>query len=317
MSRLDLNLRLQEIDYVRELPELSGQIRHDLKHQRLDPLESGLYLVKSSSLFSTCQPAKSEYFFEDMPGLVLGRQESRHGVLFGRLGNLALSDSGEIVAVKPSDQPSQLLGELATFQYLQDKTSFPTFRPVGYLASESIDYLITEFNPSINVLGIYDWAHTSSKQKKQVVNAVSDGLGKMHANFLFHGDAFLKNLALNEKNQFFVVDPELMVSGQELARRYNVLEEQNSDSENDTVLGSLARVMLRDIGDFYRTLAPKIYKKQNLSQAEIFNFIASQILPEYKNGFFSASDPSFKDLTQNLYSVIEETLKQRFEQEKL
>ncbi len=312
MGKLALNNALDNVRDIKPLPDYSALIRHDLKHQRFNNLDNGLYVSKGSTLSSLITDIKKP-FYDEMPGLMVGRQESRHSVSFGRLGGLAMDNYEEIVAVKQSNKPEQLLGELAMLQFLQDKTPFPTFRPVAYLSNQNEGYLFTEFNPNIFVIGMFDWQHATADQKNAIINEISTGLGRLHANFLYHGDAFVRNLAINNRNKFFIVDPELMMSGRSVVQKLG----QNSLEmhEKDAAMGQLIRPMITDLSAFYKSLIPRAFKKSKLNDSQsIFDFIQTNILPGYKQGLLSAELENI-NIINELYDIIEETLRQRAEQE--
>ena len=314
MGKLALNNALSNLGAeVKPLPDYSSQVRHDIEYQRIQQLPNGLYVPKSSYLYQHSNLA-SELYFDDRPGLAIGRQESRHGVMFGKLGSLAVENFVEIVAVKPSDKPEQILGELAILQYLQDKTSFPTFRPVAYLSNEQESYLFTEFNPDIHVLGMFDWRHASELQKKAIIKEVSNGLGRLHANFLYHGDALVRNLALNSRNKFFIVDPELMVSGKDIA---NIIYQSGLKShQKELLIGQLSRPMSADITSFYNSLLARAYKQSQIKTSQqILEFLTTNILQSYKEGLASGSDIKNNSLVNELYEIIEKSFRQRAEQE--
>ncbi len=312
MGKLALNNALDEVSEVKALPDYASQIRHDLKLQRFSRLTDGLYAPKNSDLY-TNTGLPGNLMFDELPGLTLGRQESRHGVTFGKLGNLVTANCEEIVAVKQSSQPEHLLGEMATFQYLQDKTPFPTFRPVAFLSENNEGYLLTEFNPNIFVIGMFDWQHASQEQKQAIISEVSNGLGRLHANFLYHGDASVRNLALNNRNKFFVVDPELMLSGRDIVGKIN--QSSLTDNVNDSLIGQLARPMIVDISAYYKSLIPRAYKKNTIKTSQqILDFLKANILPAYKKGLQTADIDNIR-LINELYQIIEETIIQRAEQE--
>lgn len=312
MGKLALNNSLQKINEVRVLKDFSLSIRHDMKPQRIPNLEDGFYAPPRSDLLQNSKVAL-DLFFDEMPGLSLGRQEARHQVLFGRLGSLAVSGLEQLVAVKQSSKPEQLMGELAMLQYIQDKTPFPTFRPVAYLAEEQENYLFTEFKPDIQVIGMFDWLHANDDQKKAVIAEISNGLGRLHANFLYHGDAFTRNLALNSRNKFFIVDPELMTSAQDIIKKIDYAD--ISSEQNGQILGQLLRPMIVDVSNFYKSVIAVAYKNQIKSNQQTLSFIKSIILPSYKIGLENGTNIKNLDLVRELYSNLDETLDQRAEQE--
>jgi hypothetical protein len=313
MGKLALNNSLQGINKIRTLNDYSSLVKHNLEPQEFNNLEDGLYTPPKSEIFRNINK-ESDLFFEEMPGFCLGRQEARHEVLFGRLGSLALLGFEQFVAVKQSTQPKQLLGELAMLQYLQDKTSFPTFRPVAYLANNSEGYLFTEFRPDIHVIGMFDWSHAKEDQKKAVIAKIAYGLGSLHANFLYHGDASVRNLALNSRNQFFIVDPELMISGKDKLKELDYMNTKSS--HNEYIIGQFLSPMIVDLSSFYRSLIPISYNKITSSQ-QVFQFIKSYILPPYRDGLENSADIKNLELINELFVRLEKTIIQKADQKLL
>lgn len=201
-----------------DLPNLEEQIRGDVKYVKVDTgYDSGL-------LLSSTEEADEELgkvingAFQPRPGHRLGREQSHNVVFFGQLvlarelGNESIS-----VAVKSREHKDgrALAGELALFQRL-GRVGLKTFNPVGLLHGDEAQHLLTEFDGPVTTMDVIEWKDLTLDEAWCEVKKAVDTMALLHSNMLFHGDLEFRNVAFNQSNETVIVDPELMVSGEQL-----------------------------------------------------------------------------------------------------
>lgn len=210
---------------VADLPDLSGHINHfgQLTQPPVD-LSPGLFLDgRVAGVYDSITTAPPDSVgFMVRPGDRLGREDSHNNLFVGKLimeqfGKDALPVESH-VAVKPLPKSAPILGELAMFQYLQ-QLGIPTFQPSGLLIAKdtSHNHLLTKFNSRVETLDTVDWAELDEDERWGQLGAAVETAALVNSEVLFHGDLEIRNVAADEARETFIVDPEFMVSGRELA----------------------------------------------------------------------------------------------------
>lgn len=299
MSQNILNYELENGYPVKSLPNFKDEVRHDGKSTRITrALQSGLYLAKNA--LDDCRIVSSkEVSFQGKEGLYIGKQNSRHSVMFGLLNSSYNSGEFQIpVAIKPSDKPEQLLAELAILQYLQQDTNQSSYAPIGYLSSASSDYLITMFNSGVSTFDVFEWNRLNSNHKIKLLGDISLGIGNLHSQFLYHGDASDKNLAIDDNNKFFIVDPEFMVSTENIASK---LAKQKDFGRGTTDYVGIRRHMNRDLTDMYSSVLHKVFGARKIKkQQDKLTYLQKYVFAPYKAALLKQAKPEYLDLQVSL-----------------
>ena len=292
MSLNVLNYELENGYQVGMLPNIKNELKHNGKNVRVNKkLKSGLYLAQNALAGSRIVTSK-EVSFQEKDGLYIGRQDSRHGVMFGVLNSSYRSGDFQIpVAIKPSDNPQQLLGELAILQYLQEDTGMATYYPLGYFSSESSEYLLTKFDNGVTTFDVYDWDRLNNNHKIDMLGTISKGIGALHSQFLYHGDAHDKNLSIDDKNRFFIVDPEFMVSAKDIAA--NLVRQKDFGRGSAEYIG-VRRNMNRDLTDFYNSTLWKVVNPLKYkNQQDKLSYLQKYIFVPYKQSMLQNSNHKY------------------------
>jgi len=234
--------------------------------------------------------------FEHKDEWAEGRRESVQGVFFGYL---ALGNEVETpVAVKPFlSAISTGAHETALLIYLQDK-GLPVYEVLGASWSEDQGFaMITKFEEDSRSLDNIDWekgieaplsAHLTNLDG---IKQVGRTLGLLHGNGVIHGDAQVKNFAVNGAEVRLV----------DLAQAEIVA---TSDAVNETKL----RVGMRnDLSLLIESIHSKGFIKGGTA-AQQESFFDSVIATSYQSGMFEAGEEitSKIDMTQVTRHVIEE-----------
>jgi serine/threonine protein kinase len=299
MSQNFLNFELENGYPVNRLPNYKNEFKHNGKNTRINNrLASGLYLAQNA-LGSSRVVTSKEVSFQEKEGLYIGRQDSRHSVMFGLLNSSFNSGDFQIpVAIKPSDKPAQLLGELAILQYLQSETDQSTYLPIGYFSSDSSDYLITEFNNGVSTFDVYEWKRLNNGNKVKLLEEISSGIGRLHSQFLYHGDAHAKNLAIDDNNKFYIVDPEFMVSSSDIAK--NLASQKDFGRGTSDYIG-IRRQMNRDLTDMYSSMLHKVFNSRKIrNQHDKLNLLNKHVFLPYKSELVEYSNSRYSYLLESL-----------------
>ncbi len=192
------------------LANLTDEVNHSGLYTRpgLD-LPPGIYLDETLLTGTSTVEAT----FKLQPGSRLGREDSHNFVFFGQLnfGN----GREQAVAIKPTDERNETLGELAMTQYIKS-IGLPTFKPVGVLGTPEKNYLLTAFEDPVATMDTVDWEQLDTDEKWIQLDYAIDTLVCLHGELLFHGDAFFRNIGFGETGDLIIVDPELTVSARNL-----------------------------------------------------------------------------------------------------
>jgi len=136
-----------------------------------------------------------------------GAESSAHQVFFGGLtGNTGTVN----VAIKPMDRRGALMAEWVNL-HLVRRRGFETFRPMGMMLTNEGGFLLTERRDKVESMDNADWASTITHRQSH--EAMLDDLRKvgpvlagLHDAGIFHGDAQLKNVVMDQKGGIYFID---------------------------------------------------------------------------------------------------------------
>lgn len=296
---------------ILSLPDVTAFINHDGHECEPDlDFKAGLYLADQLRGSSKDNNSISDNIaFSVQPSHRLGREVSHNKVFFVNLTSEDNSDSqlliDEHIAVKPIPKLAPLLGELAMFQYMQT-VNIPTFQPVGALLSDKgPHHLLTRFEQPIDTMDTLDWKEMDYDEKLFQLRYAIDTAVLLHTKLLFHGDLEFKNVGFNEVGEIFVVDPEVMRSGADIARAYYA-----SDNEvaRHREVSKLSKRMSSDFTDICHSIDNFIFSdspeqlKLRQDQAK-FKVYKHHLFAPYREKI-AATDSEHRNLLLEAYDLM-------------
>lgn len=214
-SRFQSDISTVDTSCTFQLPDLADAINHNAKYVQVPlDLEQGIYL--DDGLYRT----ETSYGFYTQNANRLTREDSHNTVFFGSLVMIPQGHDPEMhaqVAIKsrPTHEMAKLTGEMALFQKI-GSLGMKTFRPAGLLVGEQATHLMTYFEGTVATMDTIEWQDATPEEARLELDKVVDTMYQLHTNKLFHGDLEFRNVAFNHRGETVIIDPELMISGQEL-----------------------------------------------------------------------------------------------------
>lgn len=180
-----------------------------------------------------------------------GRTDCVHNLTFG-MQELSM-DSGESfslpIAVKPYDlEHSALIHELASFRYINGLGVMESFHPVGvWVDDKGSSYLLSHFEPAVISLDNVDWDQNGRSPLQEyftLLDALERSaqiLSRLHAAGFIHGDAQIKNMAVDYRG----------------VRLVDLTTMRLLSSSEEERPGDLMRAMYRDISTLIESVDAK------------------------------------------------------------
>jgi tRNA A-37 threonylcarbamoyl transferase component Bud32 len=207
---------------VGQLPCAAGEVNH--RGGRSTGVHGLIEDTDRVALLSpkiTLSPDWGQLDFIPRPLMRLGREDSRRQVFFGEMQGIRYPCNPEVsvevaVSAVPAEEDyinhERSLHEIAMYQYLA-KMGIPTLDVLGFVRSHEPDvygFVITRYEPDIRTLDTLDWTMMSERDAAGALSHAVDMLALLHTNYVFHGDAEFKNIAVRDTDQHpTVVDLEL------------------------------------------------------------------------------------------------------------
>lgn len=189
-------------------------LRGGAKSEVLDSL-GGAALLLDKLQYSLLPEIKARATFIPKEEFALGREDSKHQIEFGQLmlnGN-GVHENGELVALKPFDDPEDLKREWAVSQYLNEINDDQlALLPLGvYKDMDGELALMTAYEAGIKSLDSTFWADRTTEPEalrpavvRRSMELGMRTLGMLHGSRVIHNDAQAKNMAADRNNPRFI-----------------------------------------------------------------------------------------------------------------
>lgn len=176
-------------------------------------LERGEFLLAQGE-FQDVDPAGAEARFTEDEVFGYTRENNGHGIRFGQLLLSTESDREKVVhvAIKPFDLAKEAIHEFAATSYLNQTSGCNprplAFTPLGFYREwDGKTSLITEYDERVISYDNLFWDDEREPTGPEVRKALARcafALGKLHHRGLTHGDAQVKNLAVDNQGIRFI-----------------------------------------------------------------------------------------------------------------
>ncbi len=266
-----------------------------LSHQiRTDGQERMLWITDEAPAYG--HEIIESSIFENKPNWAKGREDSVQGVFFGEL---VLGQEFEVpVAVKPFlTAVSTGAHETAMLLDLESK-GLRVYRVLGIAWSINHGFaMITGFEEESKSLDNVDWDKGLNEPiggyltNLEAIEQVGQSLGLMHANGIIHGDAGVKNFAVNGS--------EVVLT--DLAQARSTIRE---DGYVDEI--ALQSGMYRDLERFVDDLVGRGFLS-GANDEEWGSFFVNVIAPAYRSGLYKANGERLGESTK-LKPIVEQVI---------
>ncbi len=213
-------------DDIFGLPDFAPHLNHESYVTNFGDyrLHNGLFVTDSFAQRWNEQGIPNRWSFNLQPLLRSGRDDSRHKVFFGAIKEDYFHGGIQHVtqvAVKPfgREEETYAFHEFAMHEYLRER-GLPTFRTLGMLALEADEnqdiprlFLLSQFEPNVMTMDNISWGERTPEEQWQEVDRGLQTLATLHAEMIFFGDYFFKNVAFKQDGTPLIIDPETVVSG--------------------------------------------------------------------------------------------------------
>lgn len=191
------------------------RLTDDKLRSELLAMEHGSFLLDAASFSDLSDKSAVGRVIED-EDFEKGRHKNSHGLEFGQLVLSSFWDleRQEFVAIKPLETPKAAIHEFAVNHYVNGfgdpRRKQPLgYKPLGFYRFEKGgDFaLVTEYDESVTSYDNTFWDPENRPTEPQVQKALARcamGLARLHGFGLTHGDAQVKNMAVDNNGVRFI-----------------------------------------------------------------------------------------------------------------